>query len=96
MLAQLAHLDYVRGDYTSCLTHTMRLLAYDPCREDAYRLIMRCYVLTGERAQALRQYRLCETILRTEFGAVPEPATTALFDCIRLNPGSMEAALLPQ
>ena len=94
MLAHLARLDYARGDYTSCLSHTMRLLAYDPCREDAYRLIMRCYVRLGERAQALRQYRLCETILHTEFGAVPEPATTALFDCIRLNPANMETALL--
>ncbi len=96
MLAHLARLDYARDDYTSCLNHTMRLLTYDPCREDAYRLVMRCYVRMGERAQALRQYRLCETILHTEFGAVPEPATTALFDCIRLNPANMETALLPQ
>ena len=83
------------GDYTGCLSHARRLLANDPCREDAYRLMMRCYVRLGERAQALRQYRLCQTILRTEFDAVPEPATTALFDQIRLDPGSIQMLLVP-
>jgi hypothetical protein len=47
---------------------------------------MRCYVRLGERAQALHQYRLCEAMLRSEFQATPEPATTELFDRIRLAP----------
>lgn len=50
---------------------------------------MRCYVRQGERAEALRQYRLCESVLRVEFDALPEPATTALFAQIRLDPGSV-------
>ena len=41
---------------------------------------------SGERGQALRQYRLCESILAAEFNAPPEPATTALFERIRLEP----------
>ncbi len=56
-----------------------------PCREDAYRMLMRCYIRRGERAAALNLYRRCVDILRAEFDAVPEPTTTALFEQIRLD-----------
>ena len=61
----------------------------DPCREDAHRLIMRCYVRQGERAEALHQYRVCVNTLRVEFDSAPETATTILFEQIRLDPGSI-------
>jgi DNA-binding SARP family transcriptional activator len=72
-------------DYLGCLQYPQRILVDDPCREDAHRLVMRCYVRQGVRSLALRQYRLCETILRKEFDTVPEPATTHLFDQVRLD-----------
>jgi hypothetical protein len=50
---------------------------------------MRCYVRRGERAQALRQFRICESVLRTEFNAPPEPATLALFERVRLTPAEV-------
>ena len=89
LLTHLADYRYGEGDYTACLDYARRLLDTDPCREDAHRLIMRCHVRQGQRAQALRQYRLCQDILRTEFDVVPEPATTALFDKVRLDPDSI-------
>jgi DNA-binding SARP family transcriptional activator len=89
LLAWLADYSYERGDYLTCLDVTRQLLASDPCREDAHRIAMRCYVRQGQRAQALRQYRLCANILRAEFDTAPEPATTALYDQIRLDPGSV-------
>jgi DNA-binding SARP family transcriptional activator len=58
-----------------------------PCREDAHRAIMRCHVRLGERAQAFEQYRLCAQILRAEYGAAPEQATTVLYEQVRLDPG---------
>jgi DNA-binding SARP family transcriptional activator len=67
----------------AALHYALRLLASDPCREDAHRLAMRAYVRRGERAQALRQYRLCEEVLRREFDAAPEALTTDLFESIR-------------
>jgi DNA-binding SARP family transcriptional activator len=89
LLSDLADYHHARGDYGECLTHSLALLAHEPAREDAARMAMRCYVRRGERAQALRQYRLCQQILRAEFDAAPEPATTALFDQVRLDPTSI-------
>jgi DNA-binding SARP family transcriptional activator len=88
-LARLAtHHDRL-GDVTRCLRVALTLLEHDPCREDAHRLVMRCHVRLGERAQALRQFRLCTAILRSEFDAPPEPETLQLFEAIRLDPGSV-------
>ena len=89
VLAWLADYAYGEQDYTACLDYAGRLLGHDPCREDAHRLIMRCYVRRGERAQALHQYRLCAEILRAQFAATPEPETVALFEQVRLDPRSI-------
>lgn len=86
LLARLADESYSDGDWSACLDYAMRLLSIDSCREDAHRLVMRCHVRQGERAQALHQYRLCQAVLRSEFDAGPEPATTTLYNQIRLEP----------
>jgi DNA-binding SARP family transcriptional activator len=83
VLAWLADRAASEGDHTAALEYALRLLACEPCREDAHRLVMRAHVRRGERAQALRQYRLCEQVLREEFDAVPEALTTELFNRIR-------------
>jgi DNA-binding SARP family transcriptional activator len=89
LLARLADHFYSVADYPACLQYANRLLENDTCREDAHRLLMRCFVRQGERAQALRQYRLCTHILHAEFEAVPERDTTRLYHQIRLNPESV-------
>jgi DNA-binding SARP family transcriptional activator len=89
LLTRLAEYHYSGGAYGECLNAALQLLASDPYCEDAHRMVMCCHVRRGEWAQALRQYRLCETILRAEFDIKPEPATTALFDQIRLDPESI-------
>ena len=86
LLARLAQHTFAQGHYAEALDYAWRLLGLDPCREDAHRLVMQCYVRLGERAQALHQFRLCADLLRTEFDALPEPATVALFDRIRQTP----------
>lgn len=85
--ARLADHHFAAGDYEATLRSALDLLAHDSCREDAHRMAMRCYVRLGERAQALRQYRLCREILAIEFDAVPEAATEALYEIVRLDPG---------
>jgi DNA-binding SARP family transcriptional activator len=89
VLARLADQYYAQRQYDACLECCGRLLASDPCREDAHRLVMRCHVHQEERAQALRQYRVCVDLLCAEFAAAPEPATTALYEQIRCNPAGV-------
>jgi DNA-binding SARP family transcriptional activator len=89
LLGRLADRSFGERDYRAALDHALRLLSHDPCREDAHRLTMRCHVRIGERAQALRQYRLCQQILALEFDARPEPATEALFEQVRLDPADV-------
>jgi DNA-binding SARP family transcriptional activator len=89
LFMHLADLAFDRGDYETCASYALRLLAYDPCREDAHRVVMRCHVRRGERAQALRYYQTVRAILRVEFDAEPEPATTALYEQVRLDPGAV-------
>lgn len=86
-LSRLADAHFELANNEQALACAMRLLAVDPCREDAHRMAMRAYVRLGARAQALRQYSLCRTILFTEFDAAPEPATEELFNLVRTQPG---------
>ena len=89
ILARSAGYQFDDGRHEAALSLAEQLLRTDPCREDAHRLVMRCYMLRGERAQAMRQFNLCARVLMDEFEAAPEPATIALFDQIRLDPASV-------
>jgi DNA-binding SARP family transcriptional activator len=85
-LADIARRD---RDYSSALEYASLVLKYDAGREDAHRTLMCCYAQLGQRVQAMRQFLLCERLLREEFDAVPEPATRELYDRLRLCPGGV-------
>jgi DNA-binding SARP family transcriptional activator len=87
--ARIADHAFASGDYSAALEDALSLLAHDPCREDAHRMAMRSYVRLEQRAQALRQYRICREILDKEFDARPEPLTEALFELVRLRPAEV-------
>lgn len=93
LLARLADHHYRERSFAVALHYALRLLGCDPCREDAHRTAMRCYVNLGQRAQALRQFRLCEQFLHAEFDAPPEAATVALFEQIRLHSGDVRSSV---
>jgi DNA-binding SARP family transcriptional activator len=79
MLGRLA-LHYTEaGQHQESIRACYRVLEKDRCHEDSYRVLMRCYAHLGLRGRALRQYRLCEKILRQEYGTAPSPETQALY-----------------
>ena len=88
MLARLADVARRDHDYPSAIEYASLVLKYDAGREDAHRTLMSCYAALGQRVQAMRQYLLCESLLRGAFDAVPEPATRSLYDRLRLDPGA--------
>jgi DNA-binding SARP family transcriptional activator len=69
-----------------------KILAKDPCREDAYRQLMLCCTKRGQRALALRWYDLCVQFLREQLHVEPEPATVALYRSIRAGDVSLGAS----
>lgn len=89
LLSRIADHAFQASEYSTCLSYVQRLLAGDPCREDAHRMAMRCYVRLGERSQALRQYAVCAEMLQHEFDVAPEPSTSVLYRQIRLDPSSV-------
>lgn len=84
--ARLADEAFHDGDLSTALAEAHQILARDPCREDAYRMTMRCYLALGQRTQALRQYQVCRLALAREFDTTPEPATESLYESIRSDP----------
>jgi DNA-binding SARP family transcriptional activator len=88
MLGRLADVARRAGDHALAIEYASRVLQYDAGREDAHRVLMASYAQLGQRVQAMQQYQLCERVLRVTFDAVPEPATHALYDCLRLRPGA--------
>ncbi len=80
MLGRLAIYYLEAGQPQESIRSCYRVLEKDHCHEDSYRLLMRCYVRLGLRGRALRQYRLCEKILRQEYATVPSPETQSLHE----------------
>jgi TolB-like protein/DNA-binding SARP family transcriptional activator len=92
VLARLA--DCQSGD--AAIGTTQRLLQLDPTREEAHRRLMRLHAKQGDRAQALRQYRICRDALRRELGVDPESETEQLRSNIeRLRTSSASAVDRP-
>ncbi len=56
-----------------------RLLQLDPLRESVHRELMKCLLLDGNRAAALRQYTRCAALLERELGVPPMRETTELY-----------------
>lgn len=86
VLQRLAEQSFAVGDLTACLAACGQALEHDPCREATHRLMMRCLVRLGRRAEALHQYRICCRALAMEFDARPERATEQLYELVRLDP----------
>jgi DNA-binding SARP family transcriptional activator len=82
-LDRLSHLELTAGRTDDCIATAHRMLDIDPCREDAHRLLMRCYAAQGRTYQALRQYEFCTRILQARIDAAPAPDTIRLYDAIR-------------
>lgn len=66
-------------DYPAAIRYAQRLLHHDPLHEITYRRLMTLYAANGERANALRTYHTCVTVLERELGVTPQAATQTLY-----------------
>lgn len=68
-----------RGDTTLAVATARNALDVAPFRESAHRRLMRAHTAAGDRAEALRVYEHCRTLLRDELGVSPSDETQALY-----------------
>lgn len=78
-LQRLAAAAADRGAYHDGVDFAGRLLAIDPTREEAHRLLMLVLARGGQRGAALAQYATCRRVLADELGLDPDEATEALY-----------------
>lgn len=91
-LTQLLEHQERSGRHEDAMQTALRLLTIDPLQEAVHRALMRLHHETGNTAQALRQFGICEKILRRELNVEPEAATRELRRDIlrsRSQPGSV-------
>jgi DNA-binding SARP family transcriptional activator len=78
ILSKLADHSMKAADYEGCIVYCQKILARDPCREDAYRRLMCCYSRLGQRNRALRWYEICCRTIQAELDTTPDYETEAL------------------
>ena len=81
-LGDLLMRQHAEGQVGRAIETGERALLIDPLREDIHREVMRLYAAQGQRTSALRQFRLCRDLLKSELGVDPEDATTELYRSI--------------
>jgi TolB-like protein/DNA-binding SARP family transcriptional activator len=77
-LGQLLQHQQRSGLRNEAMQTALRLLTIDPLQEEVHRSLIRLYHDSGNTAQALKQYAICEKTLRRELGVEPEGATKDL------------------
>jgi len=71
-----------QGEYREAMGLYELVLEKDSYQESAFREIMRCQALLGDRSAALRSYHRLAEFLDKELGVDPAPETTALYEQI--------------
>lgn len=74
-LEKLALLFERERKYREAISVAQQLLRHDPLQEVTYRLSMRLYASSGDRASALRTYHTCVSILQRELAIEPSSQT---------------------
>jgi DNA-binding SARP family transcriptional activator len=78
-----------QGSYNQALEYAYQILRADPLREEVHREVMHLQALRGNRAEAVRQYKVCQELLDKELGIEPMPETSNLYaQILRSRPES--------
>jgi len=70
------------GRHAQAIEAALGAVAGEPLRESAHRALINAYLAEGNAGEAIRQYRLCERLLRDELGIEPSPQIRQLVEPI--------------
>jgi DNA-binding SARP family transcriptional activator/alkylated DNA nucleotide flippase Atl1 len=79
LLMKLGSVYAAQGQDAAAVEQFEKLTASEPSNEEAHRELMRLYVRTGRRSEALRQFKRCWDAVRRELDAEPEERTQQLY-----------------
>ena len=85
ILSKLAENALETSDYESCILYCQKILAKEPCREDAYRRLIRCYSRLGNKNRSLRLYEICHQVMLAELDISPDNETVNLYSRLLRN-----------
>jgi DNA-binding SARP family transcriptional activator len=61
------------GRWGAAVDAAQAVVRADPLRESGYKLLIRAHLAEGNRAEAMRQFRVYQTVMRDELGLRPSP-----------------------
>ena len=70
------------GDLARAGDLYLRGLEADDLAEEIYRRLMTCYQWLGRKADAIKTYERCRSLLNERLGTKPSPATEAIYASI--------------
>lgn len=82
-LGRLMKVHIEGGDWPQACSYGKKILDFDPLDEFVHRDLMRSYWEMGNRAAALRQFKICESLLASELDIEPMPETIGLAQQIK-------------
>jgi DNA-binding SARP family transcriptional activator len=75
----LATVSAANAEPALAVRYAAEAVTLEPFRETGYQSLMRLHHALGDRAEALRVFDRCRTLLREELGTSPSPQTEAVF-----------------
>ena len=72
-LEALAERLLAAGRLGEALETALAAVAMEPLRESAHRLLIRIHLAEGNASEAIRQYRFCVRLFRSQLGLAPSP-----------------------
>lgn len=82
LLWKLGNLTYQQKAYEEAIRYCHKIVLADPCREDAYQMLMRSHVALNQFSRAGAWYAVCRQMLKREVDAKPSDETIRLFESL--------------
>ena len=89
-LGRLANLAREEDLHDDVIRYCHKIVRADPCREDAYQMLMRSHAALNQIARAGSWYAVCRSALRREVGSQPSAETISLFEGLFSDPEESE------
>ncbi len=80
VLQRLAQLAMDRDSHADVIRYCHKIVLGDPCREDAYRMLMTSHAALNQYARAGAWYAVCRVTLAREVDSAPSPETVEAFE----------------